>query len=79
MPNEGRMGLEIVNYGANNLFIYLANMNMLLGTPGQFTCPCLWLKAGGGSWDGEFSEGLWGGSVCARADNATTTLAMAEI
>lgn len=79
LPNEGRMGLEIVNYGANNLFVYLTNINNLQG-PGPFTCPVLWLKSAGGAWGGEFSEGLWGGSVCAKADNvAGTTIALAEI
>jgi hypothetical protein len=78
LPNEGRMGLEIVNYGANNCFLYLTSMSNLIGG-GPFTCPVLWLKAAGGSWDGEFSEGLWGGSVCAKSDLATTTLAIAEV
>jgi hypothetical protein len=77
-PNEGRMGLEVVNYGANNCFLYLVAMSGLIGS-GPFTCPVLWLKSGGGSWDGEFSEGLWGGSVCAKTDTGTTTLAIAEI
>jgi hypothetical protein len=76
--NEGRMGLEIVNYGANNCFLYLTGLQELRG-PGPFTCPVLWLAKGGGAWDGEFSEGLWGGNVCAKADTGTTTLTIAEV
>jgi hypothetical protein len=76
--NEGRMGLTIVNYGANNVFLYLSNINNLQG-PGPFTVPVIWLKSAGGSWGGAFSEGLWGGSVCAKCDAATSTLAVAEI
>jgi len=76
--NEGRMGLEIVNYGAAALFVYLASLNVLQGA-GPFTCPCLWLSSGGGSWDGEFAEGLWGGSICAKAASGTTTIALAEL
>lgn len=76
--NEGRMGLIMVNYGTNNMFVYLCQLEQL-GGPGPFTVPTLWLKAGGGSWDGEFAEGLWGGSVCVKADAATTNYTLAEI
>jgi len=78
LPNEGRMGLSIVNYGTPNVFVYLASPNVLQGS-GPFTCPVLWLKGGGGSWDGEFAEGLWGGSVCVKGDAAGGVLAVAEV
>lgn len=77
--NEGRMGLQIVNYGANNLFVYLAAYDDLMAAGGGETVPSLWLKSGGGSWDGEFAECLWGGNVTVRADAGTTTITLVEI
>jgi len=75
--NEGRMGLEIVNYGANNLFLYLGNLDDVIGGAQMGV---LWLKSGGGAWDGEFSEGLWGGNIVGAADNAAgTTIALCEV
>jgi len=75
--NEGRMGLTIVNYGTNNLFLYLGALDDVIGGAQMGV---LWLKAGGGSWDGEFSEGLWGGNVVGAADNAAgTTITLCEV
>src|SRR5215472_4604003 len=54
--NEGRMALEVVNYGANPCFLYLTNLDDLViggSTPGA-----LWLGGSGGAWDGEFAEAL---------------------
>ena len=79
-PSEGRLGLQIVNYGANNLFVYLAGYQDLLAAGDSFSgFATLWLKSGGGSWDGSFEDCLWGGSVTVRADAATTTISLAEI
>jgi hypothetical protein len=77
VSNEGRMGLQIVNYGANNLFLYLGALDDVIGGA---QLGVLWLRSGGGSWDGDFSEGLWGGNVCGAADNAAgTTISLCEI
>lgn len=77
LPNEGRMGLQIVNYGTGNLFVYLAAPDDLV-VGGGVSVATIWLKASGGSWDGEFAECLWGGSVTVRGD-AATTISLAEM
>lgn len=75
--NEGRMGLEVVNYGANNLFLYLGALDDVIGGA---QLGVIWLRSAGGSWDGELSEGLWGGNICGAADNAAgTTISLCEI
>jgi hypothetical protein len=77
IANEGRMGITIVNYGANNLFLYLGALDDVIGGAQMGV---LWLKSGGGSWDGSFTEGLWGGNVCGAADNvAGTTISLCEV
>jgi hypothetical protein len=76
--NEGRLGGQVVNTGANPCYIYPAPANDLAGMP-VGNRPGMWLSASGGSWDFTISDIVWGGSVCALSITGATTLSMVEI
>lgn len=54
--NEARVGLEVVNSGANAVIVYLSDQ-------ARKGVPCVWLAASGGAWDGMFGNVPWCGNV----------------
>lgn len=72
--NEGRLGGQIVNSGANAVVLYLwAN-----GAAGAGK-PAIWLAPNGGSWDFRLGNLTWCGSVSAVAQTGASTLSVAEV
>lgn len=76
--NEGRMGGQIVNYGAFPCFLYLGQLADL-ATGEIHNRPAMWVSASGGTWDFQLSSLIWGGTVCAQAIGGDTTLTVVEI
>jgi hypothetical protein len=70
--NEARLGLAIINSGANAVILYLADRQ-------RAGVPAVWLAASGGSWDGRFGNLMWSGNVFAVAQTAATTLTGGEL
>lgn len=67
--NKGRAGLQLVNYGAQPCFVYLAAAGDAKGNPGL---ALFYLSANGGTWDGKFSSEVWCGPLSAQSPNGTT-------
>lgn len=70
--NEARIGLTLINSGANAIILYLSDQKR----PGV---PCVFLNAAGGSWDGRFGAMPWAGNVFAVAQVGASTLVGGEI
>lgn len=70
--NEARLGLMVVNAGANPVILYLADQP-------HAGAPAVWLGANGGSWDGRFGNVLWSGNVWAVAQVGASTLVGGEL
>jgi len=70
--NEARLGLIVVNTGANAVILYLADQP-------RKGAVAVWLAAGGGSWDGRLGNVLWSGNVYAVAQTGATTLVGGEL
>jgi hypothetical protein len=70
--NTARLGLLLVNSGANAVILYLASSQR----PGVVA---VYLAASGGSWNGLLGNVLWCGNVAAVALTAPSTLAGGEI
>lgn len=71
-PNEARLGMEIVNSGANAVILYLSDQQ-------RKGAPCVWLAAAGGAWDGMFGNLPWCGNVFAVAQVGATTIVGGEL
>jgi|ERR1035441_9362047 hypothetical protein len=69
--NENRNGLEIVNEGANSIFLQLGKAAVL--NEGIF------IAASGGSWNGMIGPVVWAGSVFGIAETAETSVSLAEV
>lgn len=72
--NEGRVGGQIVNSGANAVILYLWE-----GGTAKPGIPAIWLAPNGGSWDFRLSNIPWVGNVTAVAQTAASTLTVAEV
>lgn len=70
--NEARMGLTLINAGANAVILYLSDQQ-------RKGVPCVWLGANGGSWDGRLGNLLWAGNVFAVAQAGASTLVGGEV
>jgi hypothetical protein len=66
-PNEGRVGMNWVNSGANAIAICLSDA-------ARAGFPALWLGPNGGSWDGRFGAVTWCGNVFAVAITGSSTI-----
>ena len=77
-PDPARVGMSVLNYGSNPVFVFLAKAGDTQSTNGAGT-DVLWLNSGGGSWDGKISSELWCGAVCVFCPVGTTNLAIAAI
>ena len=71
-PNEARIGLEVVNSGANPVIVYLSDQ-------ARSGVPCVWLAANGGAWDGMFGQVTWCGNVFLVAQTAASTVVGGEL
>lgn len=72
MANEARLGLQLVNTGANPITLYLADQ-------ARAGVPVVWLASSGGAWDGRFGNIGWAGNVFAVAQTGASTLAGGEL
>lgn len=70
--NEARIGLTVINSGANAIILYLSDQK-------RAGVPCVFLNAAGGSWDGRFGAMPWAGNVFAVAQVGASTLVGGEI
>ena len=70
--NEARLGLTLINTGANPIVLYLADGR-------RSGVPAVWLAATGGTWDGRFGTLAWSGNVYAAAQTGASTLAGGEL
>jgi hypothetical protein len=70
--NEARLGMQLINAGANPILLYLADQP-------RGGVPAIWLAAGGGAWDGRLGNVGWAGNVFAVAQTAASTLAGGEV
>jgi hypothetical protein len=73
--HEARLGLTIVNIGANAVTLWLCELGEVSAT----ARPQIWLGSGGGSWDGRLGVIPWCGEVCAVAAAGGTTVTIAEV
>lgn len=69
--NSSRNGLEIVNEGANSIYLNLGKA--AVSEEGIF------LGASGGSWNGMVGPMVWVGSVFGIAASAETNVTLAEV
>lgn len=79
--NENRLGLRIVNRGAVGVTLFLGGVVHTSGGPiagSTLGTGQVWLAALGGSWDGQLGQVLWGGSLLAQADSASTTVTVSD-
>jgi hypothetical protein len=69
--NLNRLGLEIVNGGANTVYLY----------PGKTAVEeeGITLAANGGSWNGLIGNMLWTGEITGIAATAETTIQVVEV
>jgi hypothetical protein len=72
VANEARLGLSLINTGANAIILYLSDHR----GPGL---PAVWLAASGGAWDGRVGNLAWAGNVFAVAQTGASTLAGGEV
>lgn len=70
--NEGRLGSQWVNAGANPIILYLSDQK-------RGGVPAVWLNANGGAWDGRFANLAWAGNIFAVAQTAASTLVGGEL
>ena len=70
--NEGRLGLTLVNSGANPIILYLSDQR-------RYGVPCVWLAASGGAWDGRLGNLAWAGNVYAVAQIGASSLTGGEL
>lgn len=72
-PNEGRLGMRLVNSGATNaIILYLADQK-------RAGIPAVWLAPAGGAWDGRLGNVLWAGNVFAVAQLGASALTGGEV
>lgn len=69
--NLGRNGLEVINEGANSIYLNLGKA--AVSEEGIF------LAASGGSWNGMIGPIVWTGSVFGLAASAETNVTVAEV
>jgi hypothetical protein len=70
--NEARLGMSLINTGANAITLYLSDQ-------ARSGIPTIWLAASGGAWDGRLGNIAWAGNVFAVAQTTASTLAGGEV
>lgn len=70
--NKGRIGGQLINTGANGVFIYL-------GTQYDPGIGVGWLAPNGGNWDFEISDQLWAGAVYAQTTTGSSVVAVIDL
>src|SRR5581483_6957930 len=70
--DSARLGMTIVNSGANPVILYLTSTGV--ATPGA---GAIYLAANGGAWDGRLGNVPWFGGVTAVAQTSASTLTIA--
>lgn len=70
--NEARLGMLLVNSGANAIILYLSDQR-------RTGVPAVYLASPGGSWDGRLGNVGWCGNVFAVAQTGASTLAGGEV
>jgi hypothetical protein len=70
--NEARLGLTLINTGANAVILYLTDQR-------KAGSPAVWLAAAGGAWDGRIGNLSWAGNVFAVAQVGASTLVGGEL